>query len=505
MRILKSNRIMHESYMTDKSKNKPIQAAAEPSSDLQEVPVLTMPFDPDALRLQLIEAQYALKDTKGKKNAKSLVILVSGIELAGKGEAVQQLREWVDPRYLRVKADPPHLLQADQPYWMPYVRYMPAEGQIIVMFGNWYSDLLSTALHVSQPFDETRFEDYLKQIQAFEQDLKNNHVDIIKFWFDLSWKSLQKRLDKIEPSQQKWHKLHGLDWRNKQQYLNLQRLRSKFTDDWVVIDCEDQEQRDQHFAEAILQRLRDLPVHPESVKEKWQQADVPKSLLKPAAQSLDKADYKSQLKKLSKKVAAALREEGRKTVIVFEGMDAAGKGGAIKRIVKHLDPREYGIYNIAAPERYELARPYLWRFWNKLLENEQISIFDRSWYGRVLVERIEGFANAVEWQRAYDEINRFEKDLSDSRTTVIKFWLAISPEEQEQRFYAREDTPHKRFKITEEDWRNRKRWEDYLFAAADMLQRTSTEQSPWYVIATDDKYSARIQVLESILKQLKAG
>lgn len=500
-----SKTTIHEMCMTNNSKNKSISETESATGTKQNKLPCQQPFDPDALRLQLIEAQYALKDTKGKKNAKSLVILVSGIELAGKGEAVQQLREWVDPRYLRVKADPPHLIHPDQPYWMPYVRYMPAEGQIIVMFGNWYSDLLATALHVSQPFDETRFDDYLQQMQAFEQDLKNNHVDIIKVWFDLSWKSLQKRLDKIEPSQQKWHKLHGLDWRNKQQYQNVQRLRSKFTDDWVVIDCEDQDQRDQHFAEAILQRLRDLPLHPETVKEKWQQADVPQPLLKPAVQSLDKADYKSQLKKLSKKVAAALREEGRKTVIVFEGMDAAGKGGAIKRIVKHLDPREYGIYNIAAPERYELARPYLWRFWNKLLENEQISIFDRSWYGRVLVERVEGFANEAEWRRGYEEINRFEKDLSDTRTTVIKFWLAISQDEQEQRFRARENTPHKRFKITEEDWRNRKRWEDYLLAAADMLQRTSTEQSPWYVIATDDKYSARIQVLEAILKQLKAG
>lgn len=460
-------------------------------------------FDADQINLDLIEAQYALKDTRGKKNAKSLVVLVSGIELAGKGESVKQLREWVDPRYLKVKADPPHLIQPNIPYWQPYARYIPAEGQMIVMFGNWYSDLLATSLHVSKPFDETMFENYLQQMQSFEQDLKNNHVDVVKVWFDLSWKSLQKRLDKIEPSEQRWHKLHGLDWRNKKQYENVQRLRQKFTQDWVIIDCEDEVCRDQQFAEVVLTRLKDLPNYPQKMRQKWHQADIPEILTSPNEAALEKDQYKAELKKLTKKVAEALRAEGQKTVIVFEGMDAAGKGGAIKRIVKKLDPREYGIYNISAPEKYELARPYLWRFWNKLLEDEKISIFDRSWYGRVLVERVEGFATDVEWKRAYDEINRFEKDLVDTQTVVIKFWLAISQEEQANRFKAREETPHKRFKITAEDWRNRKRWDDYLLAAADMLHRTNTEDAPWYIIATNDKYTARLEILKAILKQLK--
>lgn len=459
---------------------------------------------PEDLSLQLIEAQYALKNTKAKKNAKSLVILVSGIELAGKGEAVKQLREWVDPRYLRVKADPPHLMDTTVPFWQPYVRYIPAEGQMIVMFGNWYSDLLATAMHVSSPFDETMFDAYVGQMKQFEQDLKNNNVDVVKVWFDLSWKSLQKRLDKMDASEQRWHKLHGLDWRNKKQYDNLQKLRQRFTDDWLIIDCEDQIERDQIFAKYVLEHLKHLPNHPLKVRAKWQQAPIPEVLLQPDVTVLDKSSYKAELKKLTKKVAEALRVEGRRTVIVFEGMDAAGKGGAIKRIVKKLDPREYGIYNISAPEKYELARPYLWRFWNKLLEQETISIFDRSWYGRVLVERVEGFASDVQWKRAYDEINRFEKDLSDTQTVVVKFWLAIGQDEQEARFKAREETPHKRFKITAEDWRNRGRWDDYLTSAADMLQHTGTDYAPWYVIASNDKYSARIQILKALLKQLKA-
>jgi len=460
--------------------------------------------DEDELSLDLIEAQYALKESRDKKNAKSVLVLVSGIELAGKGEAVKQLREWLDPRYLRVKADAPQFLTNNQPFWQSYSRFIPAEGQIVVMFGNWYSDLLTTAMHVSKPLNEQLFDGYIEQMRAFEHDLQNNHVHIVKVWFDLSWKSLQKRLDQIDASEQRWHKLHGLDWRNKKQYDTLQGLSQRFTDDWFVIDGEDEKLRDQSFAQYLLQTLRELPEHQTKVSQKWQQAEIPQHLQEPAQASLEKQEYKEQLRKLSKKVAEKLRFDERKVVICFEGMDAAGKGGAIKRIVKKLDPREYEIHTIAAPERYELRRPYLWRFWNRLNDSGKITIFDRTWYGRVLVERIEGFASTVEWQRAYNEINRFEENLVDSQTVIVKIWLAISKEEQALRFKAREQTPHKRFKITEEDWRNREKWDDYLKAAADMLERTDTDYAPWYVIATDDKYSARIQVLKAILQQLKA-
>ena len=458
----------------------------------------------EELSLDLIEAQYALKDSQDKKNAKSVLILVSGIELAGKGEAVKQLREWLDPRYLKVKADAPKLLSADQTFWQSYTRFIPAEGQIVVMFGNWYSDLLSTAMHVAKPLDETLFDAYVEQMRSFEHDLQNNNVHVIKVWFDLSWKSLQKRLDQIDASEQHWHKLHGLDWRNKKQYDTLQSLSQRFTDDWYVIDGEDAERRDQCFAQYILQTLQELPVHQTKVTEKWQQAKIPNELLEPSKQVLDKDQYKDELSKLTKKVADALRYDDRKVIVALEGMDAAGKGGAIKRIVKKLDPREYEIHTIGAPERYELRRPYLWRFWNKLNDGEKITIFDRTWYGRVLVERIEEYATTVEWQRAYDEINRFEQSLVDSQTIVVKIWLAISKDEQAVRFKEREETPHKRFKITPEDWRNREKWDDYLNAAADMFERTNTDYAPWYVIATDDKNTARVEVLKAILKQLKA-
>lgn len=462
-------------------------------------------LDEDELSLNLIEAQYQLRNTRGQSNAKSVLVLVNGIELAGKGEAVKQLREWVDPRYLLVKADAANMFNNTQTYWQPYASFIPAEGQLMVLFGNWYSDLLATALHVSKPLDESQFDTYIANMQAFEQDLKNNHVDVVKVWFDLSWKSLQKRMDNLDPHEVRWHKLHGLDWRNKKQYDSLQKLSQRFTKDWNIIDCEDEKLRNQQFAQIILAAMKNCPEHLSEVETEWEQAPVPELLLHPENQATTKEDYKKELKELSVKVAEALRFDDRKAIIVFEGMDAAGKGGTIKRLVKNLDPREYDIHSISAPERYEMRHPYLWRFWTKLQTDEDIRIFDRSWYGRVLVERVEGLVSEHAWQRAYDEINRFERDLANSQTVVIKFWLAISKDEQAARFKAREETPNKRFKITPEDWRNREKWDAYLDAAADMFEHTSTTYAPWHIIANDDKNTARLEILRTILKQLRTN
>lgn len=462
-------------------------------------------LDEDELSLNLIEAQYQLRNTRGQSNAKSVLVLVNGIELAGKGEAVKQLREWVDPRYLLVKADAANMFNNTQTYWQPYASFIPAEGQLMVLFGNWYSDLLATALHVSKPLDESQFDTYIANMQAFEQDLKNNHVDVVKVWFDLSWKSLQKRMDNLDPHEVRWHKLHGLDWRNKKQYDSLQKLSQRFTKDWNIIDCEDEKLRNQQFAQIILAAMKNCPEHLSEVETEWKQAPVPELLLHPENQATTKEDYKKELKELSVKVAEALRFDDRKAIIVFEGMDAAGKGGTIKRLVKNLDPREYDIQSISAPERYEMRHPYLWRFWTKLQTDEDIRIFDRSWYGRVLVERVEGLVSEHAWQRAYDEINRFERDLANSQTVVIKFWLAISKDEQAARFKAREETPNKRFKITPEDWRNREKWDAYLDAAADMFEHTSTTYAPWHIIANDDKNTARLEILRTILKQLRTN
>src|SRR5262245_21599234 len=190
-------------------------------------------------------------------------------------------------------------------------------------------------------------------------------------------------------------------------------------------------------------------------------------------------------------------------LLVFEGPDAAGKGGSIRRLTQAMDARLYQVISVAAPTDEERAHPYLWRFWRHLPRMGRVTIYDRSWYGRVLVERVEGFCRTADWQRAYGEINAFEKQLTDFGVILIKFWLTISPEEQLARFKDRQTTPYKQYKITEEDWRNRNKWDFYEAAACDMIEKTSVETAPWVLVEANNKEWARIKVLKSIVRRLK--
>ena len=223
---------------------------------------------------------------------------------------------------------------------------------------------------------------------------------------------------------------------------------------------------------------------------------------------LDKAEYKAELLELQLRLRELMLRcyhEKQSVIVVFEGWDAAGKGGAIRRMTAKLDPRGYHVYAIAAP-RQGKHRHYLWRFWRRLLppEEKQLVIFDRSWYGRVLVERVEGFATENEWKRAYREINDFERQLSDSGALVVKFFFHIDPDEQARRFEARRLTPHKNWKLTDEDWRNRGRWPDYEAAIEEMLVRTSTRTAPWTLVEGNDKRHARVKCLRRLVEALEA-
>ena len=198
-----------------------------------------------------------------------------------------------------------------------------------------------------------------------------------------------------------------------------------------------------------------------------------------------------------------MRDKGRSLILVFEGPDAAGKGGAIRRLTAAMDARDYRVMSVAAPTDEEKAHPYLWRFWRDLPAAGRVGIYDRSWYGRVLVERVEGFATEEEWQRAYAEINDFEEQQIGFGTVLIKFWLAISPEEQLRRFQDRETTPYKQYKLTAEDWRNRGRWDSYEAAACDMIERTSTEEAPWVLVEANNKEHGRIKVIHTVVRRLR--
>jgi polyphosphate kinase 2 (PPK2 family) len=479
---------------------------------------------PESLRLALIEAQYALRDTRDKPRGRGVLIVMSGIELAGKGEALTQLRGWADPRLFKVKARLP--VQPHSPIWLQDAALLPEKGEIVILFGSWYGDLLQARMtylqeqklkdtqknkkknaHASEMTLE-QFQREVGHLHAFEQDLRAQGITVCKCWFDLSWERLQERLDHVKKSEEKWLHLHGLDWRKKEQYDELKRLRAEIGIDWIDIDCQDAKARDLEFGHIVLSALREPRLPAAMANRRWQSAEIPPLLYAPDQAILEKETYKARLDDAQTKLAKLVhRCKNRSIVLVFEGMDAAGKGGAISRVVEPLDPRQYQVFPIAAPEPHEMRHPYLWRFWSKLpIQNSAVtnfSIFDRSWYGRVLVERVEGIVRAGEWQSAYSEINHFERDLTSGGTIIMKFWLSISSAEQERRFLARQATPHKRFKITADDWRNRKRWDDYLQAAADIFAQTNTPDTPWVIVATDDKYTARLAVIEALNRRLE--
>ncbi len=520
-------------------------------------PLSQFSMDKDALRLALVTAQYALRATRQQTpptlhKPTGLLVLVNGMEQAGKGTAVKQLRQWVDPRLLKVEATVGHAPLSYQPIWQVHTGAMPRHGDVMVYFGNWYADLLYNVMRIATSNNEdkkkqsknqkhidknalpiAKWQAYLQQqlaeLKAFEQDLIANHTRLLKCWFHVDMETLHSRLQDSEADPQF---LYQIDWNSKtviEKFNEVAATLLRQQDDWIIIDGDDKSAAADDFCHEVLHAMqmalvssrasttesteKKPPSKTKKSKPKVEQAPfepvkIPKSLTNIDDSKISKSEYNDALAKKQTRLAELLRaRQGRHVVFAFEGMDAAGKGGAIKRLVAALDPREYQIYNIGAPMLYETQHPYLWRFWTKL-PNEQtnrvsrIAIFDRTWYGRVLVERVEGFATDEEWQRAYDEINRFESDLTTAGTLVIKYWLAIDKKEQLKRFEARQDTPHKQFKLTDDDWRNRDKWSDYVQSAADMLARTNTKTAPWCIIATNEKRQARLDVLDHAIQQL---
>ncbi|MGB3110557.1 ATPase [Psychrobacter sp. 1176_08] len=541
----------------------PQAVSAQFSEDVIEQRLIPNPLsqfsmDKDTLRLALVTAQYALRATRQRapvttNKPTGILVLVNGMEQAGKGTAVKQLREWVDPRLLKVEATVGGCPLAYQPIWQAHTKMMPRHGDVMVYFGNWYADLLYNTMRMaiaeSKDTDESSedneykkagwqayFQQQLVKLQTFEKDLVANQTKLLKCWFHVDVETLQARLNDTEADPQF---LYQIDWHNEKvietfNEVAVTLLRQQ--DDWIIIDGKDKSQAANHFCHEVLQAMQNALTssQPSTTKSQVKQSLSNKSTLHKSKSDktlesafepvkipaylkdienskIEKADYQKALTAKQARLAELLRaRNGHHVIFAFEGMDAAGKGGAIKRLVAPLDPREYQIYNIGAPMLYEAEHPYLWRFWTKLPNQQtdrisRIAIFDRTWYGRVLVERVEGFAADKEWQRAYDEINRFEADLAAVGTVVIKYWLAIDKKEQLKRFEAREETPHKQFKLTEDDWRNRDKWSDYVQSAADMLARTDTADAPWCVVATNNKRQARLEVLDHAIKQLSVA
>ena len=462
------------------------------------------------LREALLEAQYQLLDS-----AKfPLLILVNGVDGAGKGETVNLLKEWMDPRHIATHAlsEPTKEERQHPPMWH-FWRDLPPRGKTGIFFGSWYSLPI-----LARAYGETgnaALDQAMEQNVRFEKMLTDEGALVLKFWFHLSKKRQKERLKTLEKDPKARWRVTERDWEHYKLYdrfykVSERALRQTGTADapWIVIEGADARYRGLTAGRIVLEALRRrldgkaplprapaAPLPPEALDNR--------QLLRALdlTQSLAKDKYENQLEEWQGRLNLLTRHKRfRKlpVLVAFEGVDAAGKGGAIRRVTGALDARQYEVHAIAAPSDEELARPYLWRFWRRLPRHSRIAIFDRSWYGRVLVERVEGLCAEYDWMRAYGEINDFEEQLVRHGAVLVKFWLQISPEEQLRRFKERKDIGYKRYKLTPEDWRNRDKWQAYEKAACDMIDRTGTEIAPWTLIAAEDKRHARIEILKTL-------
>ena len=468
------------------------------------------------LRADLLDTQYEL----AKNGRFPVIILISGVRGAGKGETVNLLNSWMDPRHIHTHAfDHPSDEESDRPPMWRFWRVLPPKGRIGILFGSWY-----TAPIIERVFKQTKDVDLaaaIDRINQFEQMLADEGALVLKFWFHLSKKRQKKRLRALQKDKDTRWRVTERDWDFFKVYDRFYKvseatLRKTNTAHapWIVVEGSDARFRAVTVGKEILEAMKKrLALRQERRKAKSQAAPIVRPvdgvhLLKrlDLTASLEKPVYESRIEKLQRRLALATRDQkfnDHNVVCVFEGMDAAGKGGAIRRVTAAIDARFYHTIPVAAPTDEERAQPYLWRFWRHVPRKGGFTIYDRSWYGRVLVERIEGFCAEADWMRAYSEINEFEDQLAQNGAIVAKFWLQISKEEQLRRFKEREKTRFKRFKITAEDWRNREKWDAYQEAAADMIERTSTGRTPWTLVAANDKYHARVKVLETLVESLE--
>jgi len=494
-------------------------------------------------RQALLEVQQSLREL----DRFAVIIVFAGVDGAGKGETVNLLNEWMDPRWLVTRAyDAPSDEERERPEYWRFWRDLPPKGRIGLFLSSWYSRPVLD--HVYGKIDDAELDDRLDRIIHFENALVDDDTLILKFWMHLSRDEQKRRLKKLQ-------KDPLTNWRVTQQDWDHWRIYDKFESAaertimrtstgkaaWSIIEGMDPCYRSLTVGtiirDEISKRIAELKSRdarhaiPELVPEPEPTAEdeqgtivdtvgrdltVTSSPLQDVtilsslnmSQSLKKAAYRTKLQQCQSQLNQLHRKALEKkisTILLFEGPDAAGKGGAIRRVTAALDARYFQVIPIAAPTDEERAHHYLWRFWRHLPRSGRVTLFDRSWYGRMLVERIEGFATANEWRRAYAEVNDFEEQLTEHGVVLLKYWVHITKDEQLTRFKAREETPYKRWKLTDEDWRNREKWDQYEQAVNDIVQHTSTHNAPWVLVEGNDKRYARHKVLRSLCDGLETA
>lgn len=465
----------------------------------------------DEARLKLAAKQIAIKDKK-----LPVMVVLEGWGAAGKGSVLGRIIKNMDPRFFKVSVmSEISEEEKRKPFLYRHFVRIPEAGQFMFFDGSWMDEV--TGDYLKGKLKKKQYEQRITSIKRFERQLTDNGYLLMKFFFHIGEKEQKKRIDELlEDKNTKW-RVSGDDlWQNKN-YDKCLKVYDEFLEEtnspsapWYLIDSKNKKWAELQMLELLLEGI-DTALRNEPHAVPILQNTFPlNEQAKLADIVLDKAlsdkEYKKELKACQKRLRELHNEIYRKkipVIITYEGWDAAGKGGNIKRIAAALDPRGYEVHPIASPLPHEKARHYLWRFWNRLPKDGHIAIFDRTWYGRVMVERLEGFCSENDWQRAYNEINEFEKELYDWGAVIIKFWVQIDKDVQLERFTFRQNTPEKQWKITDEDWRNREKWDLYEEAVDEMLQKTNTTYAPWFVLESNDKKYARIKALKTIIQEIE--
>jgi len=494
----------------------------------------------EPLRLQLGEMQRRLRNLGVRT-----VILLEGWDAAGKGTVIGSLTAALDPRGFAVSVtEKPTEEERMYPYLTRFWRQLPSAGAIAIFDRSWYRRLLDERVEGEVPPEV--WQAAYDEITQFERQLAADGYLLLKFWLHISRKEQRKRFKQLlaDPAFA-WRV--GPDERRRRrkwdQYLEaveeMLARTSTGRSPWTVIESNcsryartrvfetvvdamgraaDEAERRKAEAEASKAERRKAEAA-EARRAKRRTAEEPEETtpaVKPSnpldrvdlTLDLSRADYAERLDSLQEELRRLEHEcyiHRMPVVLLYEGWDASGKGGNIRRLTADLDPRGYDVIPVGAPTAQELANHYLRRFWIRLPKAGHFAIFDRSWYGRLMVERIEGYCSEEEWRRAYQEINEFEAAVARYGTVIVKFWLHISQEEQLRRFEDRQNTPYKQWKITDEDWRNREKWDQYYQAVGEMIQRTSTTYAPWTIVEGDSKTWARVRALQAAVDAVKAG
>ena len=466
--------------------------------------------------ISALKSRLTIQQRQIKQAKLPVVVLIEGWGAAGKGSLISDIILNIDPRSFNVfSINPPTEEESRHPFLWRYFQKIPEAGQFVFFDSGWYGETVQNRMD-----DALSGKEYRRRIQSinnFERQLSDNGYLVVKFFLHIPKKIQDERFEKLLSSKNTEWRVSKADKRENKHYEEYASAWDELMDKtdtaaapWHIIDGSERAKWLEVY--RVLTKAIDAALAGERpacapAEEKFPLLSMPLLCDVFLQQEVEEDDYRSRLKEAQSRLGDLHNRIYRQkipVILVYEGWDAAGKGGNIKRVAAALDPRGYEVVPIASPDKHELSRHYLWRFWNHIPKTGHIAIFDRSWYGRVMVERIEGLCGDA-WKRAYREMNEFEKELSDWGAVILKFWLHIDKDTQLERFSDRQNTPEKRWKITDEDWRNREKWDRYEVAVNEMLQKTSTAYAPWHIIESTDKKYARLKVLGIVIDALEAA